>query len=219
MENDDMKKCPYCFEMIKKKAIKCRYCGSLLTKKEFKFDFLSTPGYWHRVKEGKKIAGVCTGIARQLDSPILILPLRLFFILTTIFYGFGFILYIIFWLLMSEPTDMPGRGEKSQRGENTRPASEDEKPVSIQDTEEAGSPDEPVKKDMKMIRILRGFILTAVGVFLLFRIYLFALENVIGIAVSPVLLFPGFFFSGILLTVILVIIYLKKHHAPMAKVH
>jgi len=219
MENDDLKKCPYCSEMIKKEAIKCRYCGSLLTKKEFKFDFLSTPGYWHRVKEGKKIAGVCTGIARQLDSPILILPLRLFFILTTIFYGFGFMLYIILWLLMSEPTDMPGRGEKSQRGENTHPAGEKEKTVGIQDIEESDSPDAPAVKDMKMIRPLLGFTLTAVGVVLLFRMYFFTLENFMGIAVSPVLLFPGFFFSGILLTVILVIIYFKKYHAPMEKVH
>lgn len=105
METNDMKKCPYCAELIKKEAIKCRYCGSMLTEKKVSFDFLSTPGYWHRVSEGKKIAGVCTGIARQLDSPVLILPLRVFFVLTTIFYGFGFILYIILWALMAPPTD------------------------------------------------------------------------------------------------------------------
>lgn len=105
MDNDNMKKCPYCAEQIRTEAIKCRYCGTDLTKKGINLDFLKTPGYWHRVNEGKKIGGVCTGISKQLESPILIMPLRLFFIITTLFWGFGLILYIIMWLLMPPPTD------------------------------------------------------------------------------------------------------------------
>ena len=109
MNGNDMKKCPYCAEMIKKEAIKCRYCGSNLSERGINFDFLTTPGYWHRVDKGKKIAGVCTGLAHQFDAPVLIMPLRLFFILTTIFYGFGIILYILLWLLMSPPSDSDDR--------------------------------------------------------------------------------------------------------------
>ena len=105
MKNEEMKKCPYCAELIKSEAIKCRYCGSNLSKKGINLDFFTTPGYWHRVNEGKKIAGVCTGLAHQFDAPVIIMPLRLFFILTTIFYGFGLILYILLWLLMSPPAD------------------------------------------------------------------------------------------------------------------
>ncbi len=107
MEKEDMKKCPYCAEMIKADAVKCRYCGSSLSEKNAE-QRPDTPGnYWRRVYEGKRVAGVCTGIAREFNAPKLILPLRVFFILTTFFYGFGFIFYIVLWLLMSAPIDKP----------------------------------------------------------------------------------------------------------------
>jgi phage shock protein PspC (stress-responsive transcriptional regulator) len=104
-EANDMKRCQYCAEPIRREAIKCRYCGSMLTDRKTTSETSSTPGYWQRVNDGKRIAGVCSGLARQLEMPVLILPLRLFFILTTIFYGFGVLLYIILWLLMPPPVD------------------------------------------------------------------------------------------------------------------
>ena len=143
MEQEDMKKCPYCAELIRKDAIKCRYCGSMLEKKEININFLSTPGYWHRVNEGKKVAGVCTGIAKQLDSPILILPLRLFFILTTVFYFFGVILYIVLWILMPAPVDRPGNGTAAVSGPGygqAKPSAEDT-PTEAPDATNAPEPD------------------------------------------------------------------------------
>jgi len=100
------KKCPFCAEEIKAEAVKCRYCGSLLHDTEGTAR-RSPANYWRRVNEGKRVAGVCTGIAREFNSPKLILPLRLFFILSTFFYGFGFIFYVILWMLMPSPVDAP----------------------------------------------------------------------------------------------------------------
>ena len=140
MENEEMKKCPYCAELIKAEAIKCRYCGSNLSKKGINLDFLTTPGYWHRVSEGKKIAGVCTGLAHQFDAPIIIMPLRLFFILTTIFYGFGIILYILLWLLMSSPVDTENTsGVADSTVSSTKGSIKKEKPKTAKPSEKNSS--------------------------------------------------------------------------------
>lgn len=121
--------CPKCGKLNNEDARFCQYCGfdlsginiqkteqsqteeksvkkiNNLSEKKISSEYFHNHGYWHRVSEGKKIAGVCTGLAHQFNAPILIMILRLFFIISTIFYGFGIILYIILCLLMSSPVD------------------------------------------------------------------------------------------------------------------
>ena len=101
MESNETKTCPFCTESIQTEAIKCRYCGSMLSGRQ------ESTGFWYRVNEGKRIAGVCTGIAREFNSEKLILPLRVFFIMSIFLSGFGLIVYTVLWIIMPAPIDHP----------------------------------------------------------------------------------------------------------------
>ena len=113
MKKEDLKKCPYCAEMIKKEAVKCYYCGSKVNGEKVKGKTLFEQGYWHRVWTGRKIAGVCTGLAYQFGRPEAVLPIRLLFVLATLFYGLGPIVYIFLWIMMPAPIDVPDKKAKS----------------------------------------------------------------------------------------------------------
>ncbi len=157
MENENMKKCPYCAEMIKDEAVMCRYCGSNLREKKPTHDFSINFVHWKRVKEGKKIAGVCTGIASEFNAPQIILPLRLFFILSTLFYGFGLILYIVLWILMPEPVE---RAKKDKR----------DVPY-YTDTMESDIPEIKYHKKISHTNVALGFFLIVAGIFLILSIF------------------------------------------------
>ena len=87
-----MKPCPYCAEPILDAAVKCRYCGSSLSGSVLSRE-------WFRSRDGKKIAGVCTGLAQEFG--IAATPVRLAFVLLTLIAGgAGIILYLILWVVM-----------------------------------------------------------------------------------------------------------------------
>lgn len=56
-----------------------------------------------RVREGRILGGVATGIARKFEAPLWLI--RLAFILTTLFGGLGFALYGIAWLAVRDETE------------------------------------------------------------------------------------------------------------------
>jgi phage shock protein PspC (stress-responsive transcriptional regulator) len=87
----DTKRCPYCAEEIRAEAIKCRHCGSMVDRSVL-------TRTWYRSYEGKKIAGVCAGLAEEFGVSVTVI--RLAFVLATLVGGPGIIIYIVLWIVM-----------------------------------------------------------------------------------------------------------------------
>ena len=87
-----MKTCPFCAESIQDDALKCRWCGSTLGGSVLSRE-------WYRSRDGKKVAGVCAGLAQEFG--IAATPVRLAFVLLTLIAGgAGLVLYVILWMVM-----------------------------------------------------------------------------------------------------------------------
>ena len=95
---NDMKRCPWCAEEIRQEAIKCRYCGSLLERGALARSLTET---WIRPTFGRRLAGVCAGLAEQFGVSVTLL--RLAFVLGTLFTGVFLLVYVLLWILM--PSD------------------------------------------------------------------------------------------------------------------
>jgi phage shock protein PspC (stress-responsive transcriptional regulator) len=101
MNDSEMKNCPFCDEQIRMQATKCRHCKSLLTG-------ASNAREWCRDREQGKIAGVCAGLANQVDVTVTLI--RLAFVISAFWGGWGLVIYVILWLIMPEgPALLPSK--------------------------------------------------------------------------------------------------------------
>ncbi len=91
--------CPYCRTESAPGATRCAACTSWLTERP-------PVREWTRARTGRFIAGVARGLANRFGMPIA--AVRLVFLLSILFGGWGILVYIALWIAMpQEPLALP----------------------------------------------------------------------------------------------------------------
>lgn len=91
--------CPYCRTEAPAGAIRCPACTSWMTDRP-------PAREWTRAREGRMIAGVCRGLSTRFGIPIA--AVRLVFLLSILFGGWGLVVYVALWIAMpQEPLLLP----------------------------------------------------------------------------------------------------------------
>jgi phage shock protein C len=87
--------CNYCGKVIQEDANHCAYCGKRVGGVAARRSLV-------RPRVGRQIAGVCLALAEYFDLDVTLI--RLVFVLSFIFGGFGFVAYIVGWIVIpNEP--------------------------------------------------------------------------------------------------------------------
>jgi len=85
--------CNFCGRTMADDCLYCSACGRQLGAKVIRRPL-------ERAREGRKIAGICMGLARHLDVDVTLI--RLLTIVGALFTGVGLIAYLIAWIVIPE---------------------------------------------------------------------------------------------------------------------
>ena len=89
--------CNYCGKVIQEDANHCAYCGKRVGSVAARRSLV-------RPRVGRQLAGVCMALAEYFDLDVTLI--RLVFLLSFIFGGFGLLAYIVAWIVIPNAPEL-----------------------------------------------------------------------------------------------------------------
>jgi len=102
--------CNYCGKVIQDDAAVCAYCGTRVGASVARRRLV-------RPRQGRKIAGVCLGVAEYFDIDVT--AIRLVWVITAFMTGIGLLSYPIAWIVMPEEPVLLTAPVATQRATNS----------------------------------------------------------------------------------------------------